>query len=361
MFRPRLRAPLSSLGLFALAAAAHAQDPASIYGIADIYLENVRGSGRMARLSSGGLSDSRLGFRGRERLGSGLNSDYTLETGLNLDTGSYGQDALFGRQSFVGFGLEPVGRVSLGRQYTGFWHITDEFSVFSNSPGGPSSAVIGGFGGYEPIRGSSDAGTGSGGGLRLNNAIGYESPAWRGLRFGVSGGTGEVVNNTGGNRVYDSYVRYAQGPIDLAAAMVDDRGGVMTPEASRRSWIVGAAYSFGSVSVRGAYLQVDDRSGANRDGSGWWVGADYRLGVNLVKIQYVVNRPLYIDNARTQGLGLGYEYSMSRRTTLYTGLSYFKNQDGAGLGRASFAVPGGITTGGDNDLTQWYGGMRFSF
>ena len=52
---------------------------------------------------------------------------------------------------------------------------------------------------------------------------------------------------------------------------------------------------------------------------------------------------------------------MSRRTTLYTGLSYFKNQDGAGLGRASFAVPGGITTGGDNDLTQWYGGMRFSF
>jgi predicted porin len=75
----------------------------------------------------------------------------------------------------------------------------------------------------------------------------------------------------------------------------------------------------------------------------------------------VVNRPSYIDNARTQGLGVGYEYSLSKRTTLYTGVSYFKSQEGAGLGRASFAIPGGITSNTDNDLTQWVGGMRFSF
>jgi predicted porin len=347
MLRSSLRAPLSCLGLCALTAGAYAQEPASPYGIADMYLDSVRGS--------------RLGFTGRERLGGGLNADFTLETALSVDADKYRNDALYGRQALVGFGFEPVGRVTLGRQYTGFWQITDEYSVFSNSAGGASSAVVGGFGGYEPIRGSSDAGTGSGGPLRLNNLAGYESPVWQGLRFGVQGGTGDVVNNTGGNQVTETYARFAQGPVNLAVAMLDDRGGVMTPDANRRSWIVGAAYSFGSVSVRGAYLQVDDRSGFNRDGSGWWVGADYRLGVNLVKIQYVVNRPHYIDNARTQGVGLGYEYSMSRRTTLYTGLSYFKNQDGAGLGRASFSVPGGIVNGSDNDLTQWFGGLRFSF
>ncbi|MES1264372.1 MAG: porin, partial [Variovorax sp.] len=90
-------------------------------------------------------------------------------------------------------------------------------------------------------------------------------------------------------------------------------------------------------------------------------GADYRLGVNLVKIQYVENRPKYLDNAKTQGLGVQYEYSFSKRTLLYTAVTYFKNQENAGLGRASFSIPAGITSTTENDLTQWVGGMRFSF
>ncbi|MGR4869510.1 porin [Variovorax sp. LARHSF232] len=357
-----LRTPLAGLGLCVLAGAVHAQDTLTVYGIADMYSEGIwGGGGRVSRLQSGGLSGSRLGFRGRENLGGGLNADFVLETGLNMDEGTYGQNALFGRQSYVGFGYEPAGRILLGRQYSSLYNLSSDFSIFSNLSNGPSSAVVGGFGGYEPVRGSADSSTGNGGPARINNAVKYESPVWGGFRFGVLGGFGEVTNDAGGNRVVDAYARYAQGPVDIAAGYVDDRGGSVTPLAHRRSWIVGAAYSFGSLRLRGAYLAVDDRSVANQDGSGWWLGADYRLGVSLVKIQYVVNRPRYIDNARTEGLGIGYEYSLSKRTTLYTGVSYFRNQDGAGLGRASFSIPSGITSGTDNDLTQWVGGMRFSF
>ncbi len=260
-----LRTPLSSLGLCVLAGAAHAQDTPAVYS------EGIwGGGGRVLRLQPGGLSGSRLGFRGRENPGGGLNADFVLETALDMDDGSYGQNALFSRRSHV-----PA---------------------------------------------------------RIDNAIEYESPVWGGSRFGVLGGFGEVADSSS-----------------------------LMPLAHRRSYIVGAAYSFGSLRLHGAYLSVDDRSIANQDGSSWWLGADYRLGDSLVKIQYVVNRPRYLDNARTEGLGIGYEYSLSKRTTLYTGASYFRNQDGAGLGRASFSTPSGITSGTDNDLTQWVGGMRFSF
>lgn len=357
-----LRKPLTGLGICAVAGLAQAQDTLTIYGVADLYGEGLwGGSGRVQRLQSGGLSGSRLGFRGRENLGGGLDADFVLETGLNMDDGSYGQNAIFGRQSYVGFGYDLVGRVMLGRQYSSLYRISDEFSVWSNLSNGPSSAVVGGFGGYEPVRGSADSATGNGGPARLNNSVRYESPVWGGFRFGVQGGFGEVTNDAGGNRVYDTYARYAQGPVAVSAAMVDDRGGSVTPDAHRRSYIVGGTYSFGSLRLKGAYLQVDDRSPANQDGNGWWLGADYRLGTSLVKIQYVVSRPRYIDNARTEGLGVGYEYSLSKRTTLYTGLTYFRNQDNAGLGRASFSIPTGVTSTTDNDLTQWIGGMRFTF
>lgn len=357
-----LRKPLTGLGILALAGFAQAQDSVTLYGVADLYADGIwGGGGRTTRLTSGGLSGSRLGFRGRENLGGGLDADFVLETGLNMDDGTYGQNAIFGRQSYVGFGYQPIGRVMLGRQYSSLYRISDQYSVFSNLSNGPSSAVVGGFGGYEPVRGSADSATGNGGPARINNSVRYESPIWAGFRFGMQGGFGEVTNDAGGNRVYDAYARYAQGPVDVSAAMVDDRGGSVTPDAHRQSWIAGAAYSYGDLRIRGAYLFVDDKSPANQDGSGWWVGADYRLGVSLVKIQFVVNNPRYISNARTEGLGVGYEYSLSKRTTLYTGVTYFRNQEGAGLGRASFSIPSGVTNTTDNDLTQWIGGMRFTF
>jgi predicted porin len=251
--------------------------------------------------------DSRLGFnlKGNRELGGGLNANFVLQTGLALDDGGYGYNPLLARQGFA--------------------------------PGGGQVA-------------------------RIDNATRYEAPVWGGFHFGVQGGFGEIDNEPGSQRSYDTYARYAQGPVDIAAAMVEDRGTIALTPQSRRSWVVGAAYSFGSLRLRGAYMQVNDRTTANMDANGWWVGADYRLGVNLVKIQYVVNRPRYFDNsARSQGIGLGYEYSLSRQTTLYTGLSYLKAQDGGSLGRTWFSGPGGLNNGGDNDLTQWYGGMRFSF
>ena len=197
---------------------------------------------------------------------------------------------------------------------------------------------------------------------RVHDPMQVESPSVGGFRLGVQSGFGEVVQGFGGNQVQDTYARFSQGRFDIAAGMVEDRGGLMTPQLNQRGWVVGAAYSVGALRLHGAYQTLEDRAGAsNIGGSGWWVGADYRLGSNLVRVQYVVNQPRNLDNARSDGLGVSYEYSLSRSTTLYSGLSYFRYQDNAGLARGALSMPGAQTHGNDNDMTQWRGGMRFSF
>ena len=104
--------------LFALgcgfAAGTAAQGSHSIYGIVDLYAGSIHGSSQSSRVDEGGHTASRLGFRGREDLGGGLNAHYTLEMGLGMDTGSIPLGGGFGRQAFVGMGSRVHGEVDRG-------------------------------------------------------------------------------------------------------------------------------------------------------------------------------------------------------------------------------------------------------
>ena len=118
--------------------------------MADAFLQVADGDETLTRLQSGGLNGSRLGFRGVEDLGGGLRALFTLEHGINLDDGSVGQSGVFwGRQVFVGLGSSTAGQLTLGRQYSSLYSASVDFSAFTNGSYGASTAVIGGFGGYE--------------------------------------------------------------------------------------------------------------------------------------------------------------------------------------------------------------------
>ena len=98
----------------------------TVYGVLDEALEynsglngNYREQANPGQWRLGlGSVPSRLGFRGEEDLGGGYRALFTLESGLNVDTGMLGQGGrMFGRQSWVGLAGE-YGTVSAGRQYT---------------------------------------------------------------------------------------------------------------------------------------------------------------------------------------------------------------------------------------------------
>ncbi|KQX01586.1 hypothetical protein ASC94_02925 [Massilia sp. Root418] len=103
------------------ASAAMAQSNVTVYGLVDtglVYTTNVNAAGgNMTKMPSlTGSFPSRLGFRGTEDLGGGLQAVFTLESGLSLDTGAMGQgNRLFGRQASVGL-KGAFGTVTLGRQ-----------------------------------------------------------------------------------------------------------------------------------------------------------------------------------------------------------------------------------------------------
>ena len=128
---------------------------------------NGKTENRVTSLLNGGLSPSRLGFKGNEDLGGGLQAVFTLESGLNAAYGSipngriadsYSQantpyasqegsydGQFFARESTVGFKSATWGELRIGRQTT---IMGDTLGQFDTSSGYMDPLVFnGGYGG----------------------------------------------------------------------------------------------------------------------------------------------------------------------------------------------------------------------
>ena len=366
-----------ALSAVCAASGAHAQSSVAspnvtFYGIIDAYAQTARGASTVQRVQSGGLMGSRFGLRGTEDLGSGLRAFYVLEGGSNTDDGSSAQGGLlFGRQALVGLGSERFGQISLGRQQSAVYYVSTEFSAFSCTTAGPTTAVIGGFaGGYEPVRGASGTATppaagatGNGGPVRVNNSVRYESPSLAGFHVGALYGAGEVANAVNDSRLVDLFARYSAGVVEVLASRMSDKAtGLARADVTTTS--LGAKVAIGSGHVFAGLIDVDDRRPENEDGRGYWLGGDYAFGAHVVRAQYIVNDPRFGKANRTQAFGVGYEYDLSKRTALYSSLTRFANQANAGpggLGRWNSAIPTGLTRVGSNDITELVGGIRHMF
>lgn len=347
--------------------AANAQSSVQLYGVVDAFGQYLNAAESVHRLQSGGLAASRLGFRGKEDLGGGLETFFVLEGGLNLDEGTLGQGgALFGRQSIVGLRSASLGALSAGRHQGSLFNTTIEFSAFAAGNAGPSTALIGGFGGYEPVRGAASSSTPGYGPVRINNALRYESPSWNGLRGSLLYGTGEVPGAAGRSRLVDFGVRYTNEQLDVIGTVVRDdvrdAAGLFTTRASTSA--LAATYRFGPWRVLGGHIDFNDRRAADLDGQGTWLGLEYRIGKFTWKGQYVLNRPDRLADADSKAFGIGVVYELSKRTALYGSLTRFSNDanaGAAGLGRFNAAVPAQLTTPGNNDISELVTGIRHSF
>ena len=114
----------------------------------------------------------------------------------------------------------------------------------------------------------------------------------------------------------------------------------------------------------GGVIATDDRSTFNRDGTGYWLGGDYRVGANTFKMQYVeskLKRDTLGNDGKTQAIGVGYQYDLSKRTALYSSLTHFKN-DGVGYAPSmAGGMPAGLTSSADGNVNEFVTGIRHSF
>ncbi|MEZ5644526.1 MAG: porin [Burkholderiaceae bacterium] len=300
-----MKKSLIALASLAVVSAASAQSSVTLYGIADVAV--VKDADVSASLASGGVSTSRWGIKGSEDLGGGLNVNFNFEQGLDLTDGSL-KGSGFDRQAWVGmsggFGEFKVGKL---------WNAYDDFAAAGNpvfdSILAPSNIALS----YVYV-------------ANPNKGVYYASPSFGGFSGAISSSFKDGADN---QRVTAFHVKYENGPLFVAAGQERNKTDGGTREVSR----LVANYDFGPAKLVSAFGTVKD------EGDDITVGVDVPLGANMVLSTGVTQvRPDVGDNASSFGIGLA--YSLSKRTTVYTGFRKDSDEAVADFGgvESRFAV-----------------------
>lgn len=350
---------LIALAATGLTAGAFAQSNVTIYGSLDAgvaYVNNIGGSSVM-RLDQGTMQPDRIGFRGNEDLGGGMQATFQLESGFYTDTGAQVvAGKLFNRMSTVGlsgdFGAVTVGhmpdivfdyagRLSNGYQLTN-WYL------------------------FHPGNLDNLANT-----FQFDNAVRYTTPNFAGLQLSGMYGFGEVAGNSSKGRNLSTGATYANGPLKavLAYSKLNDRpagyagtflgsvglGTAASTFNSLTTVAAGVGYTIGDIRLNGLYTQTKlDLAGKNPKQQNMDLGAAWRYsGANTLNIGYTHSK---LDGARWNQVSLSNVYSLSKRTELYAQAAYQR----AG-GDAKLAIMNGTGVSGSSSQLVTTVGMHHSF
>ena len=346
-----------------VSAPAFAQSNVTIYGIADAYMGfGSHGDNDVAAVQSGGLSGSRLGFRGTEDLGNGLKAVFTLEQGFNIDDGSGLGNA--SRQAFVGLG-GSWGTVSLGRQYAPGYDF--QYDAVLSSAISPQAILSGDAG--STIAPNSDA--------RWNNSIAYNG-SFSGLKvraiYAMSAGESTettaaapgVWSDPSDDDRFGLGLEYGNGPPKVGAVyhyIKDSVGTVATDD--QTEWLVGGSYNFGFLTLLASYQDaeaIDNERGA--DGDLWQVGVIVPVGaagnVHVAYGELDADNVIGTQSAKAKSYTLAYTHALSKRTTAYAGWNRTDNDTGLDFGAINDLDKTGLRNGGE-EADLFVVGVRHAF
>lgn len=360
------RLTLTALAALAAAAAgsAHAQS-VNLYGLIDVGVErvsNVNGVGSITRMPSNTSTlPSRVGMRGTEDLGGGLQAQFNLEMGFAPDTGASGQGGrLFGRQATVGL-AGPWGSVNLGRQYsTLYWSIQDSDVI------GPALYALGSLDAYIPNS-------------RADNSIAYRG-TFSGLTLGaeyslgrdtVNAGPSPVGTNCPGEsatdkqacRQWSATAKYDTA--DWGATLTYDTQNGRTPT-SATDVVFGALNSSSTsdsrtlaagyvkvmgVKIAGGVMRRNNEGSATKPKSDlWYLGASYALTPALtLDGQWSSLRYKNFDNGNSTLLSARLVYALSKRTAVYTQVGHISNDKLAAVSVSGGAAGSNPAAGGSQN------------
>lgn len=299
----RTAVPFTTTAFLLASAAAQAQSSVSISGLIDIGV--YRGFDETKNV--GTIQRSNIAFSGSEDLGGGLAATFKLSHRFDADTGQpegVGSKPFWQGESTVGL-KGGWGSVRIGRALDAVWANDWAYDPWYNFNRIASPAWQ-----YWHFNYSSDR-TGNNGSAefgRLSNGIFYDSPSFGGFSAHFSGafenstaagaGTG---NNAGLSLNYD------QGPISVMLAHSKNSSDDTVS-------FVGAKYTFGDFSIMGAYDRSKFEAAVDSIAKVYTVGATYKIGVAEFKAGY---GRLDVAGAKSQFIGLGADYWLSKRTSLY--------------------------------------------
>lgn len=323
-----MKKSLIALAVLAASGAAMAQSSVTIYGVADIWVGSAKseintGEGwvgeRNSLLADGGVSNSRLGFKGVEDLGGGLKALFTLEQGVNLTNGDGGA---FNREASIGL-AGAFGEVKAGK----VWNAFDDVS------GGAASTFDSDLAPINNVFVSTLLAT------NPNSGIRYSTPNFGGfsgaVSFALPGDKGVAPTNYDSASKFTAVsAKYEGGPIyvGFGYAVADqaytdgsflwkeefelDQGGEEV-KATR----LNGSYDFGVAKLLASYGQVKvDDAKVNE----YEIGVNVPLAANLALSGGYAQSKLKVGGEtwlKGTSYGLAVAYSLSKRTTAYAGVN----------------------------------------
>jgi general bacterial porin, GBP family len=346
--------------------AAFAQSNVTIYGIADVGVAQVRANGNLTstQVVSGGLSTSRIGFKGVEDLGNGLKALFVLEYRLSLDENqTIGGNANASpsasgpaRQQLVGL-TGGFGTVAAGRLQTTAYDWQGKYQTLSATAFDVHNAMTKtGF----RINLVNDS--------RANNAVAYISPSFGGVTvalnhsFAAEQASSSTANNLSATLVG---VYYDNGPLSVGFVGEKLQGGGLSEAVERTDLALGASYDFKVVKLTGAY-QTTKNNASTATGDAAKFDTVYSLGAQVpvsakgavhvlwAQSNYKSNTLLADNNGK--GLSVAYTHALSKRTTVYGGYGYLDNS-GSGTTYSFGGTP--TAAGGSSNIIA--AGVRHTF
>lgn len=407
---------------------AHAQTGSGVtlYGLADAGITSVSGlkAGTVTQLASGIMEGSRWGMKGNEDLGGGYKAIFTLESRVELDTGSNSSrpisglqlsdrfsdakllfptlpaanqtvlqqiinnvapalanlkwgvnipGALFDRQAYVGL-VTPFGGFLAGRMYTPAFETSATYDIMETQSGLAAGQIVA----FPAVLE-----------IRADNALAY--------RFAKGGVSGAVMYSagesaTGGNsalRLWGLNGNYTTGDFSIGFGYNtknDDTG-----KKSLTTSVLGASMNFGRDKLSGMVLKITDDNptgmvligqllSANpatapvaatvqtaytnafkQDGTLFHVGYRHVTGPHSVSVAYSDYNDNRPSNADVSSYGVAYTYALSKQTDLNAVIVHFDNHDKGQIAPGGNGYLGGITDKAGTSSNSYAFGIRHRF
>ncbi|MDR5776111.1 MULTISPECIES: porin [unclassified Caballeronia] len=377
------RASLAGLALAASAAGApalsHAQSSVTLYGILDAgitYVNNTGGS-HVVKFDDGVSYGNRIGFRGVEDLGGGLQAIFALESGFRLGTGRYAfGGAEFGRQAYVGL-KNPWGQISFGNQLD----MTEEMVYLYNISAWGSGYAIH-QGDFDRMNGdrlpnsvkflsNNIAGFTFGGMYSFGNNAGdfHRNSAWSvGAHYAANtfsvGAAYTQLNNPFGIYAFDPYAMIgARTFLGQPTVSVDPATGAVTdlystnsfPVDKQGAFAVGGAWTLGDLMLSGNFTYTTIKGlGVTSHMQVYEGGASYSFRPDLA-LYGGYQHTRFEGNHWNQG-SLGLHYLLSKRTDVYVSGDYLRAS-----GPIDAVIGYSFTPSTSNTQSDVRIGMRHSF
>jgi predicted porin len=374
--------------IIALAIAAAVSAPAfadtsnvNVYGVANVSYDMTKTGASAANptlnFSSNKVSSntSRLGLKGTEDLGDGLSAIWQIESLINIDNagnGAPGQGGTAGntlgsRNTFAGLSSKTAGTVLLGRHDTPYMLSNRKYDLFADGMA-DNRSIMGG-GANATVLATATVGASFNG--RQPNVVAYISPAMSGLTAAiayVAGAEAQALAANSKGSAWSLAALYGNGPFsanfgyEVHNLGTAGTGAVVPPAAlaglagmKETAWTISGGYKVEAFEINAIYEKTSDNYGAAvalPAGSNvlghraYYLSGKYNVTANdAVKLAYAnAGSGVSVNTGATQ-ISLGYDHSLSKRTTVYAAYTKLSN-DTNGVYALSANGTGAPTVGG---------------